>query len=603
MGAERHASYRGTWLQFFVRVKGEYPLQVLNVLDPREPDVTKRHRGEFRGSGLAIVDGLHPSGRLYRVENFGNLLEIDYSAVVWPEGWTLQKVREPREFESGDGELVEGGLLNLAKLKNVREHPTKDGAKLAQCPACAAAGSDGSGNHLIIYADGRYGCAAHPDDEEHRSEIFALAGREDLKAKREARNRERNIIAELAALDPLGFARRRKEVASEWHVKESDVEKAVAAYRKAQQNGSGQGQALSFKNVEPWPEPVNLDETLLRVAENLAAFLKTSDEALVVLPLWVTHTYCFNSFDCSPILHLKSPEKRCGKSRALDFLKRLVSRQLKTANATGAALFRAIEKWKPTCLIDEYDSACQQGSEKAEALRNLLNSGFERDNPSLRCGGDDFEPRLFDVYGPKAVASIGALPDTAADRAIVITMRRKLRSEKVKRLWEFDATELQRKMARWAQDNADALRKASPQIPAELDDRADNIWEPLLAIADAAGGDWPRLARVAAVMLAAQRDGNETLTEQLLRDIRSVFEEEKAERLETDKLLFALEQMVDSPWPTFCRGKPLNAHRLGRMLTEFGIEHRRWRSERGGSPYGFYRADFEDAWARYLALG
>lgn len=593
----------GRGCKFPVRIKGEYPLRVLNVVDPREPDVTKQHRGEFRGSGLAIVDGLHPSGKLYRVEKSGagNLPEIEYSAIVWPEGWTVQKVLERREFEFGDGDPVEGGLLDLAKLKHVHEHPTKDGVKLAQCPVCAAADSDKTGNHLIIYADGRYGCAAHQDDAEHRSEIFALAGRDDLNAKREARNQERKTVAELAALDPLGFARKRKEIANEWGVKESDVEKAVAAHRKAQQNGVADGQGLSFKNVEPWPQPVNLDETLMNVSANLNNYLVTVAEALVVIPLWVTHTYCFNSFDYSPILHLKSPEKRCGKSKALDFLRRLVSRPLKTANASGAALFRAIEKWKPSCLIDEYDSACRQGTDHAEALRNVLNAGFERGNPCLRCSGDDFEPRVFDVYGPKAVACIGALPDTAADRSIVIPMRRKLKTEKVKRLREFDATELQRKLARWVQDNAEALRQARPHIPPELDDRAADIWEPLFCIADAAGGDWPRWAREAAVTLSAHREGGETFTERLLQDIRTVFDQEQAERLETDKLLFALEQKVESPWPTFCRGKPLNAHRLGRMLAEFGIEHRRWKSAGSGSPYGFYRTDFEDAWTRYLA--
>lgn len=590
----------GRGCKFPIRIKGDYPLQVLNVLDPREPDATKQHRGEFRGNGLAIVDGLHTSGKLYRVENPDCVPAIEYSSIVWPQGWTLQKVRERREFEHGDGDLVEGGLLDLAKLKHVHSHPTKDGAKLAQCPACSATGSDKSGNHLIIYADGRYGCAAHQDDEEHRSEIFALAGRGDLKAKGEARKEERKTIADLAVLDPLSFARKRKEIANELGVKESDVEKAVAAHRKAQLNGSGEGTNLTFQNVEPWPESVNLEETLLSVAANLRDLLVTVTEASVVIPLWVTHTYCFTSFYYSPILHLRSPEKRCGKSKTLDFLKRLVCRPLKTANASGAALFRAIEKWKPTCLIDEYDSACRQGSDHAEALRNVLNAGFERGNPCLRCSGDDFEPRFFDVYGPKAVAGIGALPDTAADRAIVIAMRRKLKTEKVKRLREFDATELQRKLARWAQDNTETLRQARPQIPKELDDRAADIWEPLFCIADAAGGDWPRWAREAAVKLSAQREGGETFTERLLLDIRTVFDQEHAERLETDKLLFVLEQMVESPWPTFCRNKPLNAHRLGRMLAEFGIEHRRWKSQQGGSPYGFYRSDFEDAWTRYL---
>jgi hypothetical protein len=63
--------------------------------------------------------------------------------------------------------------LDLSKLENVR----KDGQKtIARCPACAEKGQDHSGDHLVIYPDGRYGCVSNPKEHEHNKAIYRLAG-------------------------------------------------------------------------------------------------------------------------------------------------------------------------------------------------------------------------------------------------------------------------------------------------------------------------------------------------------------------------------------------------------------------------------------------
>jgi hypothetical protein len=72
--------------------------------------------------------------------------------------------------------------LDISKLENVRTH----GGKItARCPACAEAGHDQTRNHLIIGADGRFGCVvcpgASPDAREHRKRIFALCGNREIK--------------------------------------------------------------------------------------------------------------------------------------------------------------------------------------------------------------------------------------------------------------------------------------------------------------------------------------------------------------------------------------------------------------------------------------
>jgi P4 family phage/plasmid primase-like protien len=165
----------GRGIKFFVKLKGEYPHEVIHAFFKGE------HVGEFRGATTAILDNLHPSGRLYEAQNEGNFPEIEYKEIVWLQGWKAE-AQHCRIFESDVADSVEGGLLDLSKLKNVHPHPSKQGALLAQCPACVEGNSDKSGDHLIIFdeGEGKFGCAVD-QSAEHYSRIFALARREELR--------------------------------------------------------------------------------------------------------------------------------------------------------------------------------------------------------------------------------------------------------------------------------------------------------------------------------------------------------------------------------------------------------------------------------------
>jgi hypothetical protein len=103
----------------------------------------------------------------------------------------------------------------------------------------------------------------------------------------------------------------------------------------------------------------------------------------------------------------------------------------------------------------------------------------------------------------------------------------------------------------------DALFGAEPELPEELDDRAQDIVEPLLAIAEKVGEEWPQKARDAAVALLTgeHREDSESLGVRLLRDIRSVFDEEGTDRLRTTGILTALNKRDDAPWGNL-RGRP-----------------------------------------------
>ncbi len=282
----------------------------------------------------------------------------------------------------------------------------------------------------------------------------------------------------------------------------------------------------------------------------------------------------------------------------------LAARPWLTGRVSAAVLVRKTANEQPSLLLDESDAAFKGDKEYAEALRGILNAGFRRGGVTSVCVGQgaNLSYRDFPVFSPKAIAGIGKLPDTIADRAVPIELRRRRRGENVERFRqrkvEPDAVPLHSAAAAWSEANLTALADAEP----ELDDRAQDIVEPLLAIAEAVGGEWPDRARRAAVALLTgeHRDDAESLGVRLLRDIRSTFDAEGADRLTTGKLLEQLLKHDDAPW-RYLNGGSLDANRLARMLKPYGIAPKQFK-ESGGKARGYLRAHFEDAWARYLAV-
>src|ERR1700730_14776901 len=154
---------------------------------------------------------------------------------------------------------------------------------------------------------------------------------------------------------------------------------------------------------------------------------RTREEANAVA-LWCLHTFAFQLFYCTPRVAITSPVKQCGKTTLLDVIQRLTCRPLSTGSITAASVFRAVEIARPTLLIDEADTFLGQMDE----LRGILNSGHRRGGQVIRTVGDNHEPRVFSTHSPCAIAMIGQLPDTLADRSISIQLRRRLPDEKIK---------------------------------------------------------------------------------------------------------------------------------------------------------------------------
>jgi putative DNA primase/helicase len=348
--------------------------------------------------------------------------------------------------------------------------------------------------------------------------------------------------------------------------------------------------------------------------------------AAETLALWNVHTYAYELRDISTYLGIESPDKQCGKTTLLRLLGKLVRRPVSTANVSPSALFRVIEELQPTLLIDEGDTFLRNNDE----LRGILNAGYTPDtafvlrassesssssssssssngssdplvgsanNPSIH---ESITPSLssfpsvenptgiwavgassnlnskvknlkcFSTWCPKAIAMIGRLPETLSDRCITIRMHRKRKSEICDRVREFDGSSLRRRCEEFVHANAEAIRTARPVVPAELGDRAADIWEPLLVLADLAGGQWPELARAAAVFMSAKAQ-EASPTASLLSDIHALFLRDNNDRLWTRTVVQALNQMTDRPWRDLAPASRVTEGWLSRHLRKYGI--------------------------------
>jgi hypothetical protein len=348
-------------------------------------------------------------------------------------------------------------------------------------------------------------------------------------------------------------------------------------------------------------------ELLERLVWFIRRYVALSEDQAILSALWVVHTHTLDAADTTPYLNVKSAEKRSGKTRLLEVLSLLAARSWLTGRVTAAVLVRKVAAEAPALLLDESDAAFKGDREYAETLRGVLNAGFRRGGVASLCVGQgaNITYEDFPVYCPKVIAGIGKLPDTVADRSIPIELRRRRPSEKVERFRLRkvgpEALPISRDVRAWAQVHLDSLSTAEPDLPDELDDRAQDIMEPLLAIADEVGGEWPVRSRRAAVGLLTgeEREDAESLGVRLLRNVRGVFDDKSSDRLPTGKLLEALHVMEEAPWGSL-RGEALDGRGLASLLKPYGVKPEKLRED-DDTFRGYRRTSFEDAWVRYLS--
>jgi Protein of unknown function (DUF3631) len=409
-------------------------------------------------------------------------------------------------------------------------------------------------------------------------------------------------LERLAKLKPFDYEKQRKIAAKALGCRSALLDKLIAAKRAElglDARDGKQGHAITFDEPEPWGEPVDGAKLLDGIADAIRSHVVMSDEARDRAALFAMHTYLTDASLISPRLAIQSPTKRCGKTTLLDTLARLVARPLPAANTTAAVVFRVIEGHQPTLMVDEADSFLRDNEE----LRGVLNAGHRKGGTVLRNVGDDHEPRAFSVYGAVAIALIGELPGTLADRAVTVLLKRRLSTEAIEP-FRLDRTErldaLARQAARWANDNRERIRDADPEMPDGVFNRDADNWRPLLAIAEAAGGHWPERARKAAAE-GLQSEAEGSRLEMLLADIQTVFgTSDHLDRIASVDLIARLVENPDRPWAEYSRGKPITAAKLGRLLKPLGITAQVLRVE-DGTARGYYRHQFEDAFTRFIS--
>jgi hypothetical protein len=418
-----------------------------------------------------------------------------------------------------------------------------------------------------------------------------------------------DFLAELRARDPAAYERTRSRL-KKVHVRVAALDQEVERRKpEVGDDSAGKGKALDLPEPEPWGEPVDGAELIAGLVDQIRRFVILSDHAAVAAALWVIHTHAHDAAFISPRLTVLSPTKRCGKSSLFRTLARMARRPLPTSNISPTAMFRVIEAANPTLFCDEMSSIGDQ--ERSTEIRGVVNSSHCRADAQVIRNvpvADGYEPRVFSTWAPMALAYIKHVDDQIRDRSVIITMQRKAPDQVVAQL-RLDQDQgfgaLARKAARWASDHFDALRRADPEVPCDLNDRAADNWRCLLAIAELAGGIWHDRARAAAVALSTDADAEDTIGVELLCDLRGVFDALGADRLLSSTIVAKLAEMEGRPWAEFGRsGKPLTTHQLAWLLKPFKVSPGSVRPDvPGDGTKGYKRESLVDLWDRYFQVG
>ena len=406
---------------------------------------------------------------------------------------------------------------------------------------------------------------------------------------------EKDVKA-IANLDLLTRELERNRIAKKYNIRVSIIDQYIKEFTKREEAG---GTPEVVTEVEPFEEEVDGAMLLNTISGELSKYVILPDGAGDTIAAWTLLTYSSDAFRILPNLGITSPVKRCGKTTLLEVLQGVTNKGLTASNISPAAVFRTIDKYHPTLLIDEADTFLKDNDE----LKGVLNSGHTKTTAFvIRVEGENHEPVKFSTWGPKAISMIGALPETLQDRSVVIELRRKMPGESAFKLdieFESECQDIRRKCKRWADDNLDLLTITRPEMPKMNNDRMIDNWMPLFSIAQIARGDWPDRIKNSMLHMMGVEDDN--ISSILLEDIRDIFKHNEGDRIFSDDLIEALKNMADRPWPDWSRGKGLTQNGLARLLKPFSVKSKTMRIGEDRRK-GYELSGFTDAFKRYIPL-
>ncbi len=409
-------------------------------------------------------------------------------------------------------------------------------------------------------------------------------------------------IVELACLNATEYERKRKAAAGELGCRSSVLDKLVDSKRKEnEQQAETAGNVELYTGVPPWESSVNGQAIAREIRKLLRRYTVLPKGGYHAITLWVLGSYVINSFSIFPKLCLFSPEPACGKSTTMEIIGATARRGLSVSNTSASAIFRSIDLWQPTMLLDEGDTYLKDNEE----LRGIVDSGHKRSTAHVlrteEIGGERI-PKLFSTWAPMAIAMINRPARTITTRSVMLPLRRKMAHEKrAKAPLDLIETcyDIRRKCQRWANDSELAVTKLDPELPRLRSDRSVDNWTPLLAIAEHLGGDWPAAARKAAEVLEALEGNEESIGPMLLVDIQRVFADEKRDRLYSDDLVQRLIDLEERPWAEWRRGNPLTKNSLARLLKPYSVKSKQLNIS-GTNKNGYELAAFKESFSRYI---
>nr|WP_317893371.1 DUF3631 domain-containing protein [uncultured Sphingomonas sp.] len=334
-----------------------------------------------------------------------------------------------------------------------------------------------------------------------------------------------------------------------------------------------------------------------------------SEDAGVAVALWAAHTHLMSAWDTTPRLAFLSAEPGSGKSLAMRLTALMCPLALEASSATTASLVRALDdpEGRPTYFIDEIDTKYGPKAKGDEDLRCLINAGHGTGGFIMRneLVNNQWHPVKKSAFAAIAMAGIGnILPDTILTRSVVVKMRKPLPNQKAERYRQRVhgklGEALRGELAAWADQVRVAASQCWPTLPDNIADRDEDVWGPLIVVADLAGGQWPDRARHAAIsaVKAAKANNKPSLGIQLLTGIREAFGDR--DLISSRELVDMLSADEEAPWGSFGR-KGLEPRSLAEMLAEYDIQPGpiRPNGSTGSMVRGYRRKDFQDAWARH----
>ncbi len=422
------------------------------------------------------------------------------------------------------------------------------------------------------------------------------------------------IIRWLARLDKLQFLQIYKSYAESLGITPGELKQLVNEERAklAEANQEAQGSKLELYQPEPWPVEVNGEEVLNLIYSAIKRHMAIRDEYAIIVALWCVHAHIFDAFTHTPRLVITAPNAECGKSVLLyHLIGNLVPRPLSAEDLTPPVFYRVIESHCPVLLIDECDTFFKQDN----GMIGGINNGWEPQGGALRCVtvNDNIVVMLFSNYCVLAMAGIKLpkiLPPSTLSRSFVIILERALESEIAeyydREKHQQSLLDIGRKLARWGVDHKETLCHLRPTLPPNARNRKADKWRPLFAIAETAGGDWPK--HVLRAYLSEEQEETTKLDTalQLLADIKEVLK--PAENvIATDELINRLCGLDDSQWLEYnfkerdAERRKLQARQVSKLLKDYRVKPDTVRPKGSTPAKGYKRIELEIAWNRYLS--